>query len=69
MDTVERVDSGWPVPLAVGCMLHDTLHDTAALPPFVLPPLPSLAPLPLVLPPLCLPREYPGFGGCVVWWG
>ena len=32
IDTGERVDSGWPVPRAAGCMMHDTLHDTVALP-------------------------------------
>ena len=32
MDTGERVDPGWPVPRAAGCTMHDTLHDTVALP-------------------------------------
>ena len=60
----------WPVPLAAaGRMMHDTLHDTVALPAFALPPLPFLAPLPSVLLPLCSPRFYPGFGGCAAWWG
>ena len=58
----------WPVPLAAGRMMHDTLHDTVALPSFALPPLPFLASLPLVLPPLCSPLDK-GFGGGVVWWG
>ena len=64
--------NGWtryPVPLAAGRMMHDTLDDTVALSSFVLPRLPLLAPSLLVLPPLCSPRDYPGFGGCVVWWG
>ena len=29
----------------------------------MLPPLPLLAPLPLVFLPMCLPRDYPGLGG------
>ena len=64
--------NGWtrrPIPLAAGRMMHDTLPDTVALPSFARPPLPFLAPLPPVLPPLCLPRFYPGFGGCVASWG
>ena len=48
---------------------HIARHCCTPSPPFVLPPLPSLAPLPLVLPPLRSPRDYPGVGGCVVWWG
>ena len=59
----------WPVPLAASRMMHDTLHDTVALPSFAPPPLPFLAPLPPVLPPLCSPRCYPGLGRCVAWWG
>ena len=43
MDTGERVDSGWPVPCAARCMMHDTLHDTVALPrPLLCSPLSPL---------------------------
>ena len=48
---------------------HIARHCCSPSPPIVLPALPFLAPLPLVLPPLCSPRVYPGFGGCVVLWG
>ena len=45
MDTGERVDSGWPIPHAAGCMMHDTLHIThcttnASLAPFRASPSP-----------------------------
>ena len=54
------------VPLVARCTTHCTTL-LLSLAPFRAPPL--LAPLPLVLPPLCSPQDYPGFGGCVVWPG
>ena len=54
------------LPLVARC----TTHCTTPLPSLAPYRAPSfLAPLSLGLPPLCSPRDYPGFGGCAAWWG
>ena len=47
-------------------MLHETLRDTVAFlcPLSCSPPPHPLSPLPFVLPPRSLLRDYPGHGGC-----